>query len=85
MRWAIIVVGFCMFTGNRAAVSSVYSLCVGPSIPTESRSPAARDPGRSFNRGVRRLEDLISRDESIRANIERISSFLRLQNTGIHD
>jgi chromosomal replication initiation ATPase DnaA len=38
----------------------------------------------TFNRGVRRLEDLINRDESIRANVERISSRLR-RNTGIHD
>jgi len=38
----------------------------------------------TFNRGVRRLEDLINRDESIRANVERISSLLR-RNTGIHD
>ena len=39
----------------------------------------------TFNRGVRRLEDLIVRDESVRANVERIASSLRLRNTGIHD
>jgi putative transposase len=39
----------------------------------------------TFNRGVRRLENLLNRDESIRANVERISSLLRLRNTGIHD
>lgn len=39
----------------------------------------------TFNRGVRRLENLINRDEVIRANVERISSSLRLRNTGIHD
>ena len=39
----------------------------------------------TFNRGVRRLEDLINRDESVRANVERIASSLRLRNTGIHD
>jgi len=39
----------------------------------------------TFNRGVRRLEDLINRDESIRADVERIASHLRLRNTGIHD
>jgi REP element-mobilizing transposase RayT len=39
----------------------------------------------TFNRGVRRLEDLINRDESIRADVERIASRLRLRNTGIHD
>ncbi len=39
----------------------------------------------TFNRGVRRLEDLMVRDESVRANVERIASNLRLRNTGIHD
>ena len=39
----------------------------------------------TFNRGVRRLEDLIERDESVRTNVERIASSLRLRNTGIHD
>jgi REP-associated tyrosine transposase len=39
----------------------------------------------TFNRGVRRLEDLIARDESVRADVERIASSLRLRNTGIHD
>jgi REP element-mobilizing transposase RayT len=39
----------------------------------------------TFNRGVRRLEDLINRDESIRTNVERIASSLRSRNTGIHD
>jgi len=39
----------------------------------------------TFNRGVRRLENLIDRDESVRANVERIASCLRLRNTGIHD
>jgi len=39
----------------------------------------------TFNRGVRRLEDLISKDESVRAEVERTASCLRLRNTGIHD
>ena len=39
----------------------------------------------TFNRGVRRLEDLIDRDETVRTNVERIASHLRLRNTGIHD
>jgi chromosomal replication initiation ATPase DnaA len=39
----------------------------------------------TFNRGVRRLEDLINGDEAVRTNVERIASYLRLRNTGIHD
>jgi len=39
----------------------------------------------TFNRGVRRLEDLIVNDESVQANVERIASYLRFRNTGIHD
>jgi putative transposase len=39
----------------------------------------------TFNRGVRRLEGLIDRDESARAGVERIAAALRLRNTGIHD
>jgi putative transposase len=39
----------------------------------------------TFNRGVRRLENLIDRDESVRANVERIASCLRLRNTEIPD
>lgn len=39
----------------------------------------------TFNRGVQRLENLINRDESVRANVERVASHLGLGNTGIHD
>ena len=39
----------------------------------------------TFNRGVRRLEELMARDESVRANVERIAFRLRPGNTGIHD
>lgn len=39
----------------------------------------------TFNRGVRRLEDLIDRDASVRSSVERIAALLRAASTGIHD
>ena len=39
----------------------------------------------TFNRGVRRLENLIRDDEAVRANVNRIASAVGLRNTGIHD
>ena len=39
----------------------------------------------TFNRGVRRLEGLIARDEAARAGVERIAAVLRVRSTGIHD
>lgn len=39
----------------------------------------------TFNRGVRRLEGLINRDDSVRTSVERIAASLRPRNTGIHD
>jgi hypothetical protein len=39
----------------------------------------------TFNRGVHRLEGLISRDASVRAYVAELSSRIAAQNTGIHD
>jgi hypothetical protein len=39
----------------------------------------------TFNRGVRRLEDRLVKDESARAAVERIAASLGFPNTGIHD
>jgi putative transposase len=39
----------------------------------------------TFNRGVRRLERVMTRDSSLRARVAAISASLRSANTGIHD
>lgn len=39
----------------------------------------------TFNRGVRRLEDAMTRDPVLRARVETLAAVLRSRNTGIHD
>ncbi len=39
----------------------------------------------TFNRGVRRLEDVMARDPGLRARVAEISALLGSANTGIHD
>ena len=39
----------------------------------------------TFNRGVRRLEDVMAQNPELRARVEEISESLRVGNTGIHD
>jgi hypothetical protein len=76
--------------GRNARVSRIRLIAafLGRRDGGHSMAAMARCFGReesTFNRGVRRLEQTMSRDPALRARIEELSGSLRASNTGIHD
>ena len=70
---------------SRARLIAAYlgRQCAGFSVARMARCFGREES--TFNRGVHRLEGLISRDASVRAYVAELSSRIAAQNTGIHD